>query len=610
MLSGARCGSPNIDHPSGGGPCDLVNTPASDRYKIPFLVGVVGHRDLVAAEVPQIRAAVDDVLRRLCEAYPDVTPTLLTSMADGADLLVAEVAADLNIPIIAVLPLTHDQCRADLESDEARAVFDRIYARSERLEVILPQNGAADDIALSAAEKRDLQFQRAGALVATYSALLIAIWDGRDTGHAAGTARVVEYRRFGMQPHDDDTSLPVHVLLGAQDNDLMYEIRCSRRSRAAEAADPPRVLGFTGSAVTGGEEIPATLATVLERISEFNRDVEEFRDDIAQRSHRLALPSPYPVPERLTYLDELFRAADWLGSHYRRAFTAALQSRYLLWAVMAFLLLSFKKESVGTIGVLTIYGVLIVFVLGLGLALWAHRRSWHRKYLDYRALAEGLRVDFYWEIAGVHRRFDGEFAHESFLQKQDIELEWIRAAMRAVSLRLAVRGGGTLPAGFAQAFAGWVGDDDPVNGSGQLWYYRKRIEALERRLELVERAGSWLLFAGLLLAVGFAIEVSLRSFGVELFPERVRGGLLWALALLTVYAVIFETYVSEKADRSMIRQYRYMYSLFRVAARELRSARSEAHKLDIMRSLGHACLAEHAQWILGHRDRRIEGLKW
>jgi hypothetical protein len=82
------------------------------------------------------------------------------------------------------------------------------------------------------------------------------------------------------------------------------------------------------------------------------------------------------------------------------------------------------------------------------------------------------------------------------------------------------------------------------------------------------------------------------------------------LALLTVSAVIFDTYVNEKADRALVRQYRYMYGLFGIAARELRSARTEDHKLDILRSLGHACLAEHAQWILGHRDKRIEGLRW
>jgi hypothetical protein len=104
--------------------------------------------------------------------------------------------------------------------------------------------------------------------------------------------------------------------------------------------------------------------------------------------------------------------------------------------------------------------------------------------------------------------------------------------------------------------------------------------------------------------------VGIERLAMPMFSTSVRGALLWVLALVTVAAVIFDTYVSEKADRALIRQYRYMYSLFGIAARELRSARSETQKLDVLRSLGHACLAEHAQWILGHRDKRIEGLRW
>jgi len=141
----------------------IVNTSKpAERYKIPFLIGVVGHRDLVPGELRAIRTAVEQLLRKVCSTYPDVTPTLLTSMADGADLLVAEVAADLDIPIVAVLPMSHDQCRAELATDEARASFDRIYARCERLEVALPENGTVAAQALSAEQKRDLQFQRAG----------------------------------------------------------------------------------------------------------------------------------------------------------------------------------------------------------------------------------------------------------------------------------------------------------------------------------------------------------------------------------------------------------------------------------------------------------------
>jgi hypothetical protein len=106
----------------------------------------------------------------------------------------------------------------------------------------------------------------------------------------------------------------------------------------------------------------------------------------------------------------------------------------------------------------------------------------------------------------------------------------------------------------------------------------------------------------------FALDVALgsRSF----LPLHVRNAMLWGLALVPVYAAIFEIYLNEKADRALIRQYRYMYSLFGFAAAELRAADSVERKLLILRSLGHACLAEHAQWILAHRDKRIQGMRW
>jgi hypothetical protein len=573
-------------------------------YKIPFLIGVVGHRDLLPAEMPQIRAAIERLLRRLKDTFPDTRPTLLTSMADGADLLAAEVASDLGMPIITALPFTPDLARADLRADTSRVVFDRVFGQAEHLEAPDLGEDCRDQTVV-----RDRHYQRAGALVARYSTLLVAIWDGKETNHEAGTARVVEYRRGGIAPTADEEPLSTNALLAAHDNDLMYEIRCSRE-RAAGASPGVEVLGFVGAGLMGGEDVPPALATTLERIAEFNRDIDEFSGEIAEHGRKLSLPTPYPRPDRLAYLDNLFRSTDWLGTHYRRRFTAALRARYALWAAMALLLLSFKKESFGVPGLVTIFGVLLVFALGLVLALWAHRNSWHRKYLDYRALAEGLRVDFYWEIAGVRRRFDGEFAHESFLQRQDVELEWIRAAMRTVSLRLAGAQNRLLPSGFADAYAGWIGDDDPVNGSGQLLYYRRRIERLEWNLRMVESISRVLLFGGLALALLFAVVVGLESLGTAILTPGTREILLWLLALVTVSAVIFDTYVSEKSDRALVRQYRYMYSLFGIAARELSSARSEGQKLDILRSLGHACLAEHAQWILGHRDKRIEGLRW
>jgi hypothetical protein len=254
--------------------------------------------------------------------------------------------------------------------------------------------------------------------------------------------------------------------------------------------------------------------------------------------------------------------------------------------------------------------VLTIFVSGRVHASHAHRHSWHRKYLDYRALAEALRVDYFWEITGVRRRFAGEFAHESFLQKQDSDLEWIRAAMRAVSLRLAMQPGVPAPDAFIGAHAGWIGDESSAGSGGQLSYYRNRASQLHRRLHRAELVDKALLGLGLFLAIAFLADILLSLLGIELLPDSPRHLMLWAMTLLTVYAGIFDVYLAEKADRTLIRQYRYMHSLFRFADQELQSARTEGEKLEILRSLGHACLAEHAQWTLAQRDKTIQGLKW
>jgi hypothetical protein len=580
--------------------------PAS-QFKIPFMVGVVGHRDLVPDEVPQIRAGIAKVLTRLRQDFPDVPLRLLCSMAAGADLLAAEAAAEIGITIIALLPYARHLCREDLEAEGDRTAFDRLCDMSDVVELTLPDGVSASDVARPG-QHRDRQLQRAGSIIARYSGLMIAIWDGLDTDYPAGTARAIQFRREGAMPSGEFAVSPRDVLLSPQDDDLNFEIRCSRLSQPSRKE--MALVGFTGADSLGGEEYPRSLCTTLERLAEFNRDVEEFGDEIASKGRRLSQPSPSPIPTTLQYLDRLFSAANWMGGHYRRCFTWALKARYGLWAIMAFLLITFKKESVGTIAIVAILGVLAVFLSGTLLAMWAHRRSWHRKYLDYRALAEALRVDFYWELAGVRKEFEGEFAHESFLQKQDVDLQWIRNAMRAVSLELAIRPSGNFNEGFPYVYAAWVGDDDPVNGTGQMLYYRQRLHALTRTQHNAERIDRALLLAGLLLAVAFAIDVAAQTQSRAFLPQHLRSWMLWALALVPVYAAIFEIYLNEKADRALIRQYRYMYSLFSFAARELRAASNNERKLEILRSLGHACLAEHAQWILAHRDKRIQGMRW
>lgn len=581
-------------------------------FRLPLILGVVGHRDLCDTELSAIRGAIEALLRVLRAAQPGVPVQLLSSMAEGADLLVAEVALDLGFDVIALLPYGRAQCREDIATDAARLVFDRLVQRAEVLEMPSPEGVDAEALA-SPGAARDRQYQEAGYLVARYSSLLISIWDGQDTGHAAGTARVIGYRRHGLAPAEP-AGAAFDSLMSAADNDWTYEIRCSRRSTSSPTdATGAEVIGFVcGDRRLGAVEqgLPAELTTLLDRTADFNDDVTVYGDRMAASGRRLAPPSPYAIPETLLYVDRLFVAADWLGVHFGRCFTRALRARYTLWAILALLLLGLAQQQDENVGLANILVVLLVFATGWLLAFWAHRRSWHRRFLNYRALAEALRVDFYCELAGVRAQFRGEFSHENFLQRQDFELEWIRAAMRAVSLRRALYPRAVLPHGFELAYAAWIGDPDPVNGAGQLHYYRQRARALERRQRFAEGISTVLLFTGLALGIVLATTAILSFVSEVRIGSRLRDALVLVLALVSIYGAIFEIYLGEKADRALIRQYRYMESLFSIAARELASARSLPDKLEILRSLGHASLAEHAQWILAHRDKRIDGLRW
>jgi hypothetical protein len=583
-------------------------------YEIPFVVGITGHRDLPPEQLPVIRRAAESLLQGLIATNPDVRIQLLCSMADGADLLVADVAMRLGIDILALLTFPEEICRADLLSDEARGIFDRVLTRAERLQLPLPSGVTGESLAASGA-LRDLQHQRAAVLQARYCSLLIAIWDGKPTTHAAGSARVIEFRRRGLRLSEDRDLTPSDALLSARDNDLIFEIHCTRISdaSAAHAASAVQIRGFSGSEVEPGAEgleLPRLLRELLTRTAGFNRDSRAAAEDIVARAWPLIPQGSAPARPALALLNQLFMQSDFLGSAFRRRFLGAIKLRYGMWAAMAALLFSFERISHRGVALAVIVSVLAIFVAGRAHAVLAHRRSWHRKYLDYRALAEALRVDYYWEVAGVRQRYAGEFAHESFLQKQDADLEWIRAAMRSVNLRVALTPGTLSPESIAEVMVGWIGDDTPAGRGGQIHYYKARSGTLGHWLHRAESIDRVLLGIGLLLALTFLVDIVASLSGDHLIPEHPRHYLMWCMALLTLYAGIFEIYLAERADRTLIRQYRYMYGLFRFASRELARAPTLEGKLEVLRSLGHACLAEHAQWTLAQRDKTIQGLKW
>jgi hypothetical protein len=246
-----------------------------------------------------------------------------------------------------------------------------------------------------------------------------------------------------------------------------------------------------------------------------------------------------------------------------------------------------------------VYVFLLFFGVGFSLYLLGEKRDWHRKYLDYRVLAEGLRVQFFWQIAGVSGGSGTEFAHDNFLQKQDIELEWIRNVMRVASLHRRARIGPSIEHGLDEAIKRWIGDPKNEANSSQIGYYANKVTE-RTRLHMITRViGRTCLWAGI------AVAVTLALFQYVLEDEA-RDALIVLMGILPLIAGVREAYAHTKADKEVIKQYQFMHRIFGSAARQLARAETTQDKLSILKALGNAALDEHAEWILMHRERPLE----
>jgi hypothetical protein len=243
---------------------------------------------------------------------------------------------------------------------------------------------------------------------------------------------------------------------------------------------------------------------------------------------------------------------------------------------------------------------LLLFALGLALRWAGKRREWHRKYLDYRGLAEGLRVQLYWRLAGVEPPPNDSLGYDSFLQKQDVDLSWIRHAMRSTGLP------------HDQAFHAderwlqwvidaWVGqgNGDPGEDGGQLAYFDEGSQRRERAYRITTLLGELSLAAGVLGAIVLLL-------GGQRMGPGMRAQFIVAMGLLPLLAGIREAFSYKNADKELIKQFRFMSRLFGSCRARLDLARDPAESRYLLRALGNACLEEHAEWILLHRERPIE----
>jgi hypothetical protein len=168
-------------------------------------VGVTGHR--IIPEPLLLAQSVRSILvGRIFELFDgrvsragrstSLSYTLLTSLAEGADQLVAaEITTFPGSELEAVLPLAQEDYQQDFLTPESKAEFQTWLAKARKTVALRPS-----DAETRQPEVRNMAYENAGRFVVDHCDLMIALWDGKPSRDRGGTAEIVAYARKKRKP--------------------------------------------------------------------------------------------------------------------------------------------------------------------------------------------------------------------------------------------------------------------------------------------------------------------------------------------------------------------------------------------------------------------------
>jgi hypothetical protein len=409
----------------------LYPVPPSIRFRI----GVSGHR--VPPKLPKeseapIRAVLDRILATAVEtvreaeisyantltAEPalgdpanskDLTSkfVIVSSVAEGADRIVAEAGLAAGFALEVVLPFGRAEYARDFETEASKAQYQQLLGRAS---AVFELDGADN--------ARARAYEAAGFVMLANIDLLIAIWDGEAAAGIGGTAQIVS-RAIA-------DGIPVVWIKPADPNAVKLSwpvagevppanARPEETFRSADTAELAKTIAEIVALPRQPEALGSLKRFLTERERRWNfcpwyplllalynvRPVSRgdfhlapaLADSEADWSGYLTtLPEDRSLrPAIRKILLPAFAAPDHIAIYYSHAYRSGYVFNFAFAAVAVALALGgiFTHEPDIKASLVSIELAVIVAILGNWLL--GHHRQWHRRWLEYRRLAECTR---------------------------------------------------------------------------------------------------------------------------------------------------------------------------------------------------------------------------
>jgi hypothetical protein len=506
----------------------------------------------------------------------------------------------------------------DFESRDSRAEFEALLDRAERWFELPLVPGSTLEAIRDSPEKRAEQYAAVGAYLARHCQVLIALWNGVSVPDVGGTSEVVATRLRRMPGHHEGNGH--HALLAPSaaegsfldpgESGPLFHVVTPRRDHSSIEGEPLALHVHLPGEEGHGEG--GTFDRVCENIDQYNENALRVAADAALAASRdesagYLLPEAEvaALPPALQALRQQYAVADTLAQHFQRLTFRTLARLCVLvfTAVLSFELSAKLFPDNGWLA------LLFPAMLGLTYLYWGatvRRGKWQDRYQDYRALAEGLRVQFYWSLASLP-----DSVADHYLRKQRGELDWIRIAIRNLTECRVQSAGCKAEGGNAHSalctlhsvvLEYWV--------TSQARYFVRAAHRDEAKLERFEAWVKALVVASPVVAAAMALAMVLPTPLADWIHHQVyvHKLLIVLVFLLAGVAGVLHTYADKLALAQHVKQYERMGTLFALAearlTHALRAEDGEASR--ILLELGKEALAENGDWVLAHRERPVD----
>ncbi len=490
------------------------------------------------------------------ERYPATDLCLMTCLADGADQFAAEIAESLGIKLIVPLPMEQGIYRKTIQNTDR---FDKLTA-------------AADHVFISPSfEKKrppdyEFAYRQSGIYIVKYSHMLLSFWDGsEDDSSECGTRFVTKLALDGG--HADGTASPA-------DRRAVFQIVAPRQKRPS-IAKPNELIKL------GDHE---HLNTILRETDGFNAELNENRE--MDRYPLLPLSECSSLSSSASLIHETYQYADALSRVNRNQYYKTMRRLALSGVLMvtAFLL----YDEIAWPWFLLLYAV--SFFGSLLFLIGARKKRYHEKYLNYRAFAETLRVQFFLVTSGAPGNV-GDF----FTWSQNLELGWAKLAANAFLAGLE-RKDPLLSLEKINEF--WV--------TGQAQYHEEAAKRTAKRITLNNLIAGFAVFCTILVFLSLTVfEVFFQNLlYLEFLGKDLRCFILIFLGLSSAAALFLSNYYGKLSFSRILDDHRKMALLYRAAEMEL--GKKGARASVIFSNLAKEEIVENGVWYSYCRDNKLD----